>query len=78
MAASNELLQLLHETLGEKLLARIESGEASPQDFAQAIKFLKDNNIEAVPNGDNALSKLEQGLSKRLPFSNPDEPHQQH
>lgn len=78
MAASNELLNQLHEVLGEKLLERIQSPDASPQDFAQAIKFLKDNNIEALPNGKNALSQLQDELKDKLPFSSADEPTIQH
>ena len=78
MAASNELLNQLHEELGEQLLKRIKSPDASPQDFAQAIKFLKDNNIEALPTGKNALAQLQDELHDRLPFSEPDEPNVQH
>lgn len=73
MTASKELLERLHNAVGEKLLQRIESGEATASEFAQAIKFLKDNGIEAIPTGDNAISALEGALKDRLPFTEPSE-----
>lgn len=69
MAASNDLLQKLHEAVGEQLLDRILTGEAKSSDFAQAIKFLSDNGIEAMPTENSALSQLEGALKDRLPFS---------
>lgn len=71
MTASKELLEQLHNIVGEKLLERIASGEAKASDFAQAIKFLSDNGIEALPEGNDALSKLEGALKDKLPFSDP-------
>lgn len=73
MTASKELLEQLHNAVGEKLLERIESGQASASEFAQAIKFLKDNGIESIPTGDNALGALEGALSTRLPFTETDD-----
>jgi len=73
MAASVELLDLLHQAVGEQLLAKIQSGEATASDFAQAIKFLKDNGIEAIPTGNNALGALQGTLAQRLPFTDPEE-----
>jgi hypothetical protein len=72
VAASNALLEQLHEIVGKELLARIETGEAKASDFAQAIKFLSDNGIEAVATADNALSQIEGALKDRLPFTNED------
>jgi hypothetical protein len=69
MTASKELLDQLHNVVGTKLLERIESGEATASDFAQAIKFLKDNGIEAIPTSNNALGALEGSLKDRLPFT---------
>lgn len=62
MAASEELLGLLHEAVATDLLKRVTSGEATPQELAQAIKLLKDNGIEALPTENNKLGKLAQSL----------------
>jgi len=74
MTASKELLEQLHDMVGQKLLERIESGTATASEFAQAIKFLKDNGIEAIPTDNSALSALEGSLRDRLPFSDPSDP----
>jgi len=74
MPASKDLLNQLHEVVGRKLLERIESGEATASDFAQAIKFLKDNGIEAIPTDNNALGALEGTLKDRLPFTDTSDP----
>jgi len=57
--------ELLHETV-VKLLQKIKSGEASPQDYANAIKILHNNKItveikEAEPP---------EGMLDDLPFEN--------
>lgn len=78
MTASNDLLERLHALVGEKLVERIESGEASAQEFAQAIKFLKDNGIEAIPTGDTVLDRLEATVTSKLPFSDPEDPSVSH
>lgn len=71
MTASKELLEQLHNVVGTQLLERIKSGEASASDFAQAIKFLSDNDISSVKNPSvNALNDL---LGK-MPFSDPNDP----
>lgn len=69
MTAPKELLEALHRAVGEQLLERIESGEAKASDFAQAIKFLSDNGIEAIPTDNNALGQLEGALKDKLPFT---------
>lgn len=74
MTASKELLEALHAAVGEQLLERITSGEAKASDFAQAIKFLNDNGIEAIPTDNNALGALAQATTSRLPFTNPHDP----
>jgi len=74
MPASKDLLNQLHEVVGRKLLERIESGEATASDFAQAIKFLKDNGIEAIPEYNNTIERLGDSLKSRLPFTNPSDP----
>lgn len=62
MAATEDLLGQIHEAVASDLLRRIQSGEASPQELAQAIKFLKDNGIEALPTENNKLGRLAQSL----------------
>ena len=70
MAAKEELLGLLHEAVATDLLSRLQSGEATPQEIAQAIKFLKDNGIEAVATENDKLVQME----KELPQFSVEEP----
>lgn len=56
--ASEQILAALHEAVAKDLLNRVLSGEASAQEMSAAIKFLKDNGIEAVPDENNTLGKL--------------------
>lgn len=78
MAASEELLGILHNIVTEDLIRRIEGIEvkneegvvtgriaASASDIANAIKMLKDNNITCKPAADNALGALARSLAKR-------------
>lgn len=74
MTAPKDILDALHKVVGEQLLARIQSGEATAAEFGQAIKFLKDNGIEAIPTGDNPLEDLANSVTSGLPFSDPDDP----
>jgi hypothetical protein len=59
-------LRELHTKVGEKLLAKIASGEADARDFANAIKFLKDNGIDGIPKFSKPLKDLSTELG--LPF----------
>jgi len=54
---SDELKQL-HNEVAKELLLRIKSGEAKPADLAVAVKFLKDNEITALPLNENPLHQL--------------------
>lgn len=72
MSATSDLLNLLHERLGEHLLERLESGEATAAEVGQAVKFLKDNGIEAIPKPHNPLGQLSTSMSN-LPFTDPDD-----
>lgn len=58
MSANTELLQTLHEAVAKDLLDKVNSGEAKSSDLAVAVKFLKDNGIEAMATNNNALSSL--------------------
>ena len=62
MAAKEETLGLLHEAVARDLLARVQSGEATAPELNAAIKFLKDNNVEALKVKGSALDQLAQSL----------------
>lgn len=62
MTASNELLQSLHNAVAVDLLEKINSGEATAAELSAAIKFLKDNGIEALPVSGTALGNLVDSL----------------
>lgn len=69
MTATTEALGNLHELVTQELTRRIQSGEATAADIAQAIKLLKDNGITAVPTDNNPLGRLVVSLKDRLPFT---------
>lgn len=75
MKASKDLLEQLHNAVGEGLLEKILSGEAAASDYAQAIKFLKDNGIEALVTEENPLGGLQKSLAERVPFTAADDMH---
>ena len=58
----NTKLNTLYEAVADELLAKIQSGEAKPADLAVAVKFLKDNDITAIPINDNALQQLMESM----------------
>lgn len=67
--ATQDTLALLHQKVAEKLLKLVEGAEVSPQELAQAIKFLKDNNIQADPDLNEAVMKLAEKVDTALlPF----------
>ena len=55
-------LSTLYEAVATELLTKIESGEAKPADLAVAVRFLKDNDITALPVNDNALQQLMESM----------------
>jgi hypothetical protein len=59
-----QTLSTLHNAVAQELLDRVQSGEAKPADMSNAIKFLKDNNIDAMPVQGSPL----EGLLGALPF----------
>lgn len=67
--SASEKLNALHEAVAEELLQRVRSGEAKPADLSVAVKFLKDNGIEAIPT-DGSLLKA---LFEDLPFDEDEE-----
>lgn len=62
MTAPKELLESLHQAVAEDLLGKIKSGEASAAEISAAIKFLKDNGIEAIPASGSPLGDLVDSL----------------
>jgi len=62
MSASKELLGDLHAAIAADLLQRIQSGEATAAELSTAIRFLKDNNIEAVASENEGLTALMNSL----------------
>ena len=62
MSASKELLGNLHAAIAADLLTRIQSGEASAAELSTAIRFLKDNNIEAIASENEGLTALMEAL----------------
>ena len=51
-------LKQLHDEIAQELLTRIRNGDAKPADLAVAVKFLKDNEITAIPVSNNPLEQL--------------------
>ena len=72
--ASKDLLERLHEMTAQHLLDRIESGEATASEIAQAVKMLKDNGIDTSDPGDSPIGGLQDSLSDKLPFTTTDDP----
>ncbi|WMM95755.1 DNA maturase A [Roseobacter phage CRP-403] len=62
MSASKDLLGDLHSAVASELLMRIKSGEASAAELSTAIRFLKDNNIEAIASENDGLTELMKSL----------------
>ena len=67
MAATEELLGMLHDSLASDLLRRFKEAkenpndldkQLSPQELNQVRQFLKDNDITAIPAKGSALDQL--------------------
>lgn len=69
MADLSALMALLHESLANELLARVQSGEATASDLSVVRQFLKDNGIDSVPKKGSPLDQL----SASLPFTHSDD-----
>ena len=61
--ASAAIMDSLHGVVAAELKQRIESGEATAADISNAIKFLKDNGVEA----DADLNPGIQSLARSFP-----------
>lgn len=53
-----EIFAKIHEALGQELLDRIESGEATASELSVARQFLNDNNITGIKTENNPLGQL--------------------
>lgn len=65
--APKSLLEQIHEMLAEAMLAKLQDTEnpAEAKDWAVIVKFLKDNNIDALPAAnEGAESALERLMAK--------------
>lgn len=68
-AATKELMDLLHGTVAQELLDRIKEKTATAADISNAIKFLKDNGIEAVLGKGGKIDSL----ARQFPVFNDDD-----
>lgn len=71
MANLEDIFADLHLKLGEELLARIKSGEATSSELNVARQFLKDNGIDDLPRDNSPLNELAD-----LPVFDEDDPDQ--
>lgn len=62
MTATTDILATLHNAVAEDLLGKVLGGEATAQELNAAIKFLKDNGIEALPVENSPLADLASSL----------------
>jgi hypothetical protein len=62
VTAPKDIMEALHVAVAQDLLAKIQSGEASAAELSAAIKFLKDNGIEALPTEGSPLGNLVDSL----------------
>ena len=62
--ATEELLGKRHDAVAKTLLAKVQSGEATPAEINAAIKFLQNNGIEAIVEEGDVMDKLALALPK--------------
>lgn len=73
-AASESELGLLHALVAKVLGSRITDPElCTSSDLSAAIKFLKDNNITASPEGSDALRELKEKVEAHGEVSSADD-----
>lgn len=60
--ASDAVLGELHLKVAMLLLEKIENGTATPAEINAAIKFLQNNDIQAIAEQGDALDKLYRAL----------------
>lgn len=68
--ATSDLLEVIHGLIAEDMRKRLEDGTCEAKDWAVIVKFLKDNNIEALasPNKDaeGAFADLVRAAQRRV------------
>lgn len=57
-SASIDMMAALHGVVAQELMDRIKDGSATAADISNAIKFLKDNGIEARADKNAAVASL--------------------
>ena len=67
---AEKVMEDLHEAVAACLLNRIETGEATAAELSVAVKFLKDNGIDADLKQESPLLNL----ASSLPFQDPEAP----
>lgn len=72
MAANKETLELLHSLVAQSLVSRVESGEASSADIANALRMLRENDITIIEDDNDHLALLREKLSKKKKVHEPD------
>lgn len=65
MKATEDVLNKLHGQVAINLISAVTDDEVSPAMMAQAIKFLKDNDITASIADDENMSSLAEELKKK-------------
>ena len=58
MKTKEELLEQLHRMTAEELINRIAMGDATPADLGVAVRFLKDNGIDASEKTESPINTL--------------------
>ena len=59
---SKDIMYILHRTLAEQLLSRVQDPDAKSADLNVARQFLKENGIDALPVNNSPLSELVKSL----------------
>lgn len=79
LKANEDALNLLHSLVAQDLIKRIKTGEATPQEISQAIKFLKDNEVTADITHSAPLKQLENTVTDigELPFMEEEDVNEQ-
>lgn len=70
MSNLEKIMEELHGAVAASLLDRVQAGEATASELSVAVKFLKDNGIDAVAKPESPLLNL----ATSLPFQDPDAP----
>jgi len=63
---TKDTLELLHKRLAEVLLERIQEEDCPPGVISAAVKFLKDNEINSLPQEGDNLFKLDDKIRERI------------